>query len=223
MPKVTQEYIDKKKLEIINGAMQVCKSKPAYEITLRDVVKACGISQGGMYHYFSNIDEVFAEILNHVHSELQIKDRIEEIFNSKSSPNNIVLNLLMLLGKTVDDTYSRFGKFIFELDAIFLNDPIRGRQIWEKVTAHDDSKAVIFRLNNFIETHIANGNFNSTTPRGHILFLMITAFDGIKKTALVPDSDKEALKILGMQENEYLTAENMMKVIAELIIKLLNT
>ncbi len=35
------------------------QSKPVHDVAMRDIVLESGMSQGGVYKYFSNLDEVF--------------------------------------------------------------------------------------------------------------------------------------------------------------------
>ena len=46
MPKVSHDYVIRKKNVILEAALSVCKVKPLYEITMRDIIKASGVSQG---------------------------------------------------------------------------------------------------------------------------------------------------------------------------------
>ena len=55
MPKVKNEYLENKRNEILDAAFAVCKRKPAYDITMTDIVSETGMSQGGVYKYFNNI------------------------------------------------------------------------------------------------------------------------------------------------------------------------
>ena len=57
MPKVNQEYFENKRKIILEAAMRVFQRKPAYSVTMKDIVKESGLSQGGVYKYYSNIDK----------------------------------------------------------------------------------------------------------------------------------------------------------------------
>lgn len=46
MPKVKNEYLENKRNEILDAAFAVCKRKPAYDITMTDIVSETGMSQG---------------------------------------------------------------------------------------------------------------------------------------------------------------------------------
>jgi len=222
MPKVTEEYFTVKKKEIVDAAIRVCKSKPAYSITLRDVVRECEISTGGIYNYFSSIDEIFAEILNQAYDELSANAEFEKVFESSKSPEEIIMDFFILRGSMIDRTYHQYGKLIYELQTIYLNDPERGRMMLAKIKSNDDGLNLLVKLRDFIDNHITNGHFNSVIPTGQIMFIIVAASDGIKKAIIDPDSVAE-LEFIGLPENESATAESMMKILAQVIINLLAT
>ena len=220
MPKVTKEYVDEKKREIVDVAIRVCKSKPAYSVTIRDVVKESGISQGGMYHYFSSIDEIFIEILNRTYDEYSANDEIEKIFARGKRPCEVITDFLLLRGRLIDDIYKQFGGLIFDLQAIYINDPERGRKILAGIKANDDAYSDFTTLSNYIDERVADGSFECAIPKEYILFIIVTASDGIKKALVDPDSADE-LTFVGMSKEECVTAESMMKILAQAIVKLL--
>ena len=220
MPKVTNKYVDEKKKEIADAAIRVCKSKPAYSVTIRDVVKESGISQGGMYHYFSSIDEIFVEILNRTYEEYSVNDEIEKIFASRKLPCEVVTDFLLLRGRLTDDIYKQFGGLIFDLQAIYINNPERGRNILAGIKANDDAYSDFTRLSNYIDERIADGSFECAIPKEYILFIIVTASDGIKKALIDPDSADE-LALVGISKEECATTESMMKILSQAIVKLL--
>ena len=153
MPKVTKEYVDKKKNEIVDAAIRVCKSKPAYTVTIRDVVKECGISQGGMYHYFSCIEEIFGEIVNRAYCEMNFTAEADRIFDSGKQPSEIIEDSLMLLGEMMDSFFDRFGNLIFELEMIYLEKPEGAKKMRERFTANEDAQALVFKVKGIVEMH----------------------------------------------------------------------
>lgn len=73
MPKVSQEYLDNKRNAIVSAALKVCKSKPLYQITMKDIIRESGVSQGGIYRYFKSIDEILVEVINRSSSNIDNK------------------------------------------------------------------------------------------------------------------------------------------------------
>ena len=52
-----------KKRYIVEAARKVFMEKGYKQVTMKDIVDACGISRGGLYLYFQNTGEVFEEVL----------------------------------------------------------------------------------------------------------------------------------------------------------------
>ena len=48
MPKVKNEYLENKRNQILDAAFAVSKRKPAFDITMTDIVSQTGMSQGGV-------------------------------------------------------------------------------------------------------------------------------------------------------------------------------
>ena len=220
MPKVPEEYFANKKKGIVDATMRVCESKPAYAITLRDVVKECGISTGGIYNYFSSIDEIFVEILNRAYEEHSASDEIKKIFESGRPPGEVITDFLLYRGRLADEIYKRFGKMIFDLQAIYINDPERGRKMLTGLKGNVDGYDSFARLSDYIDERIADGSFTFAIPKAHILFIIVTASDGIKKALVDPDSAGE-LALIGISKDACATAESMTKILAEAIVRLL--
>ena len=217
MPKVTEDYFADKKREIVDAAIRVCESKPAYAVTLRDVVKECGISTGGIYNYFSSIDEIFVEILNRTYEDYSANDEYENIFESGKPPCEVIMDFLTFRGILIDDIYKQFGRLIFDVQAICINDPERGRKMLAGIKGNDDGYSAFARLSKYIDERIADGSFECSIPKEHILFILVVAGDGIKKALVDPDSASE-LALVGISADECATAENMMKILAQVII-----
>lgn len=222
MPKVNKEYFAEKEKTIVDAAIRVCKSKPAYEVTLRDVVKECGISQGGIYSYFTDIDEIFAKIINRAYSEYQICGRADEIFNSDNPPIKIIIDSFALIGQLTDKIISQYGNLIYELNAIYLNEPVRGQKMQGRIEVNNDSDALLGKIFAFIEVHISNGYFNPEIPKEHILLLICITIQGIARMTTFSENAEVLQAQFGITM-DYTTAQGMMMILAQAIIKLLRS
>jgi len=223
MPKVTKEYVEEKKKEIVDAAIRVCNSKPAYSVTMRDVLKEAGISIGRMYHYFSSIDEVFAEIINRTYGEMNFTADVDNIFESGKQPNEIIMDSLMLLGELMDEVISRFGKLLFYLDVIYINNPEIAKEMWGRFAVNEDANILVVKLITFIETQIANGYFKTNLPREYLSFQLLTSIEGIRRIAIARHFNQEVSTELGALKSDWANVKGMMKTSAEIIIRLLNS
>ena len=58
------EKTDQKKALILECARRVFAEKGYRTVTMKDIVEACNISRGGLYLYFSSVEEVFHAVLD---------------------------------------------------------------------------------------------------------------------------------------------------------------
>lgn len=64
MPKVSQEYLDARRSEILDAAI-VCFSRDGFHCTtMQDIVRQSGLSPGAIYNYFKSKEEIIAAIAN---------------------------------------------------------------------------------------------------------------------------------------------------------------
>ncbi len=222
VPKVKKEHFAEKENEIVDAAIRVCKVKPAYAVTMRDVVKECGISQGGIYCYFSDIDEIFAEIINRTYGEHQLGEEINKIFESNKSLNEIISDAFVLLGRFTDRMIGQYGNLLYELNAIYLNEPARGQKVQSRLKMNNDSDALLGKIIEFIGTNISNGSYRPTMPKEHILLLVGVTIQGIARMITFPDNVEVMKAMFGVDE-EYTTAQGMMAILSRTIIGLLDT
>ena len=66
MPKVTPEYIEKKKQMIVDAAYNVCLRKPVDTVTISDVIAETGMSMGAIYRYYEGLDEILVDMLKKI-------------------------------------------------------------------------------------------------------------------------------------------------------------
>lgn len=221
MPKVTERYLANKRKEIIDAAMRVCEAKPAYKITLRDVVRECGISVGGIYNYFASIDDIFVEIINYAYADLPSTLELSEMLESESPVSEIITVVFKHKGRRIDDLYGRYGKFMLELDSIMLNDVERRENIISKYNGTYDWEAFVSLVSAFITKHVNDGTIKPIVPLPHILLTIGNGVNTAKDVVITGEFAYKRLLELGLTEQECSTAEGMMEVLAGVVLELL--
>lgn len=58
MPKVTEEYIDIRRQQIIDAAYRCFARKGFHQTTMREIYAEAGLSAGAIYHYFHSKEEI---------------------------------------------------------------------------------------------------------------------------------------------------------------------
>ena len=82
---------DEKKKLIIKNAREVFSAKGYKGVTMKDIVEACGISRGGLYLYFSNVEEVFLAVLDDETSDDDDEAVEKAISNDASAADMLAL------------------------------------------------------------------------------------------------------------------------------------
>ena len=58
MPKVTEEYLDIRRQQIIDAAYRCFAHKGFHQTTMREIYAEAGLSPGAIYHYFESKDDI---------------------------------------------------------------------------------------------------------------------------------------------------------------------
>lgn len=82
-----------KKRFIVETARKVFMEKGFKTVTMKDIVEACAISRGGLYLYFENTGQIFAEVLR-LESE-----ETDDVFAGKISQDATAVDILLLFLK----------------------------------------------------------------------------------------------------------------------------
>lgn len=64
-PKVSEEYKQHKKTELLQAAKQVFIKKGYTNATMQDILDEAGVSRGALYAYFDNLEHVYIELLRY--------------------------------------------------------------------------------------------------------------------------------------------------------------
>lgn len=185
MPKVSYEYVQEKKNSILEAAIAVCKVKPLYEITMRDIIKASGVSQGGIYRYYSDLDEILIEVINQVNVNADYKHIIDEITETSSSPTKIIIKLFNFLGEYMKENVSTVGKIQFELSILFANNPDREKKILSGIYEHESGQYFTQQIFHSIHKGISSGCFQLKISIEDLTTFIMTSIDGIVRDVVL--------------------------------------
>ena len=127
MPKVSKEYIENKKKIIIDSAYSLCLEKTMSPITMQDIIDKTGFSQGGIYRFYNDIDEIFADMIKSIRKEIYIKEEVDEIFSleNRLSVKEINNSIFNMLSDFMEKELKKSEKIEFELSELAMNYPER--------------------------------------------------------------------------------------------------
>ncbi len=220
MPKVNEKYFVDKKNHIIDAAFRVCMKKPAYSVTMRDVVRECEISQGGIYRYFSDIDEIFVAMLNRYNDEINFGLDLQDIFQTKDEPIAVLQKIFAYMRSYFAKTSAHYGVLAYEINAIFLSDPERGIKISHCIKSNKINEDFSKMLIQFIRDNVENGKFKPKITIEKIAILIVLSFQGIERTLTFLSKSEARAEYEKLADG--INLENMIQTLEETIVCLLS-
>ena len=179
MPKVNEEYLNSKKKEIINAAFEVCKRKPAYEVTMSDIVVETGMSQGGVYKYFNNIYSVYAALIDEANLVGDQKEKINKIMGSGFKPETKLKKLFAVAEDFFSDMLLSYNKILFELGTFCIQNPEYDKRINSETKVTPIFPYLANRVAELIISETNSGYYKPVVPVSDILNFVVSSFDGI--------------------------------------------
>ena len=179
MPKVSEEYLTEKKNEILDAAFEVCKRKPAYEVTMSDIVAETGLSQGGVYKYFNSICQVYAALIDRANLAGNQIEQIDEVMLLDIEPEVKLERLFKISESFFSDMLLSYNKILFELSTYCIQNPETDKKINGETKATPVFPYLANRAAELIVKEVQSGCFKPVIPVEDILSFMVASFDGI--------------------------------------------
>ncbi len=179
MPKVKAEYLEEKRNQILEAAFAVCNRKPAYDVTMSDIVAETGMSQGGVYKYFNNIDLVLAALIDKANTQVDYSDRIERIMRSDELPEDKLKDLFGISEQYFSDMLISYNKILFELSTFFAYSREKRERIYKNVTTSSAFEHLMGCAAGIIVSETEKGYFTPVIPVEDILAFITASYDGI--------------------------------------------
>lgn len=179
MPKVSEEYLENKRNMILDAAQRVCNQKSAYAVTMKDIIRESGVSQGGIYRFFENLDDVFVSLLNRYYSKSDFQEKIDQIFTADLPPARVLCQLCRYLTIHMLEVVRDYGKLIHELNMYYANRLDRYREIKDRLNEQNAYYDLIQRIADFVQLHTDLGNFSPIIELKPLLAFMLIAYTGI--------------------------------------------
>ncbi|MBQ7839599.1 MAG: TetR/AcrR family transcriptional regulator [Lachnospiraceae bacterium] len=162
---MSEKSAQKKQL-IVKTARRIFIEKGYKNVTMKDIVEACNISRGGLYLYFSSVEEIFLEVLRVEESET------DDVFSSELTEEATATDVLMIFFKEQkkeilrrnDDFSVAVYEYYFEKGLTKQDNPMR--------TKFDDGVNALISL---LEAGIDSGEFYDVDVRAaaaNIMFVL---------------------------------------------------
>ena len=185
MPKVTDEYLTDKRNFILECTGTILKEKPLYLITMRDIIKKAGFSQGVIYRYYANLDEIYVDFLNKHTTSYLLEQRIDTLLCSELPERIIIADCLTAIGEYIAELMqSVVGKTFFELLVLYSGDFEKRTAIFPKLKFKQSLEYAQNKTMEYVLNNIETGVFQPQIPVRSILQFASLFIDGIAQTAV---------------------------------------
>ncbi|MCX4341295.1 MAG: TetR/AcrR family transcriptional regulator [Lachnospiraceae bacterium] len=221
MPKVTEEYIASKKKRITDAAYALCLQKTVSTVTMQDIIDRTGLSQGGIYRFYKDIDEIFADMIRQMRERVSIKGKIDEILEQKDElpPRMITDRLFAMLADFMESELMGIEKIDFELSVLAMNRPDRIEKIMGGLPEAGNMEYLTLRTMAYFKEQMERGRIRPRVNAEELLAFISSAYGGIQMTCIVNNcyrhernplaalyQPRSLLKILAQTVNELIGA-----------------
>lgn len=197
-PKVSEEYKEQKKFEILQAAANIFGVKGYYSTTMDDLVKESKMSKGAIYHYYKSKEEVYEHML-----QLQAEQTIQ---------------LLEERFAKLQYTTEKVG-MLFDIYASnkWLNEPkinsvrnqlehwIAGSRAVNREKYEERSEVFYRFLTNILQQGQKSEEFSKEIDISNAARLFWSMIDGILLHGTVLERSFSYLEVVGMAKEMYIT------------------
>lgn len=187
MPKVSEEYILNKKKMITDAAYELCLEKTVSTVTMQDIINRTGLSQGGIYRFYHDIDGIFADMLVHMRERVNIKNQVDEIFEKadKVSPHEVTNQIFDILADFMTAELMGIEKVDFELSVLAMNAPERVEKILAGAKGVGNMEYIMQRTSEFFKQKMSSGELKARVSGMELLTYISSAYSGIQMSCIV--------------------------------------
>lgn len=187
MPKVTEEYIQNKKNMIIDAAYALCLKKTVSTVTMQDIINETGLSQGGIYRFYKDIDEIFSDMILHLREKEDIKEKTDEILSKADElPAREITDLLFdMLADFMKRELMGISKIDFELSVLAMNDPERVDKILKNIPGAGNMEYLTMRTMEYFTKQVSLGRIRPRVSVEELLSYIVSAYTGIQTECIV--------------------------------------
>ena len=187
MPKVTEEYIQNKKKMIIEAAYTLCLKQTVSTVTMQDIINETGLSQGGIYRFFKDIDDIFSNMILFLRQKESIKENVDAILARADElpPREITDQLFDMLADFMKRELMGIEKIDFELSVLAMNDPVRVEKIFKNIPGTGNMEYLTMRTTEYFIRQAEAGRIHPRVTVEELLSFISSAYTGIQTTCIV--------------------------------------
>ena len=184
MPKVSEEYYEKKRREIVDAAYRVCSRKPITSIDMKDIIAETGFSHGVIYRYYKDLDEVFKDLIITINSGNKIDDRLDEILavSDLDDWEKTIYDICGMLADYMKEVGIDMLKVSIYGDMMAMSDPERAMRISSRLGKDEQSPLLyaVEAMTDFLTKAVEHNNLKPVSTVDEIIQFFIVNYHGIQ-------------------------------------------
>ena len=186
MPKVTQEYFDNKRKKIVDCAYNVCLRKPVEMVTISDVITETGLSQGGIYRFYKDLDEILSDMIARMRSDYDITGKLDAAVADKNvSFEETTRNICSVLGEAMDAHLMDIQKINFDLTVLAMNEPERAKKIIKGIKGKGNMEHLKNVIMPYLFEACAANKLNPKHDPKELYQFVLSAYVGIETNCIL--------------------------------------
>ena len=187
MPKVTEEYIQNKKNNVIDAAYNVCLRKTVSTVTMQDIINETGLSQGGIYRFYKDIDDILGDMILYLRKKENIKDKVDAILSRARElpPKEITNQIFGMLADFMTRELTGIEKIDFELSVLAMNHPERVDKILARIPDMGNMEYLTVRTMEYFVEQVKAGRIHPRVEVEELVSFISSAYTGIQTICIV--------------------------------------
>lgn len=184
MPKVSEEYYEKKRKEIIDAAYRVCVRKPITSVEMKDIIAETGFSHGVIYRYYKDLDEVLKDLVITINANNKIDEKLDAILK-KAKPEHwekTIRAICRMLADQMKEVGTDLLKVSIYSDMMAMADPERAMNIAQRL-GKDEQSPLLYATEatgRFLTEIIKKNKLKPVSSVDEILQFMIVTYHGVQ-------------------------------------------
>ena len=183
MPRVSEKYLTDKRNYILECTGEILKEKPLYSVTMRDIIKKAGFSQGIIYHYYASLDEIYVDYINRNTTYNLLEQNIDILLKSDRAEKEILSECIIAIGKYIEELLKSVGgKTCFELTVFYAYDFEKRAMIFPNLKFKQSLAYAQNKILEYVLSNIEKGIFCPQVPIRSIILFISSFIDGIAQS-----------------------------------------
>jgi len=184
MPKVSEEYYENKRKEIIDAAYRVCVRKPITSVEMKDIISETGFSHGVIYRYYKDLDEVLKDLVITINANNTIDEKLDAILE-KAKPEKwekTIMAICRMLAEQMKEVGTDLLKVSIYSDMMAMADPERAMNIAQRL-GKDEQSPLLYATEatgRFLTEIIKKNKLKPVSSVNEILQFMIVTYHGVQ-------------------------------------------